>query len=233
MQWPTPCTRPVKMEGMDRAGTDQTRCAWCVSHPLYIQYHDEEWGVPVHEDQRLFEMLALEGAQAGLSWLTILRKREGYRLAFDAFDVERIAAYRAGEIERLLADPGIVRNRLKIESVIRNARGVLKIREELGSLDAFRLALCRWPTSTERVAVHGGAAGQDRSVRPYEQGPEAARFQFCRFHRVLCVHAGRRHGERSRDRLFPTSRGVTPEPTRMIRPQDCFRGDCLRNDVPP
>ena len=113
------------------------RCEWCGSNPLYVAYHDEEWGVPVHDDQRLFEMLVLEGAQAGLSWLTILKKREDYRKAFDAFDPERIAVYSEGEIERLLANPGIVRNRLKIESVIRNARGVLKIRKEFGSLDSF------------------------------------------------------------------------------------------------
>ncbi len=113
------------------------RCEWCGDDAVYCAYHDDEWGVPVHDDRRLFEMLALEGAQAGLSWLTILKKREGYRLAFDAFDFERVAAYSAGEIECLLANPGIVRNRLKIESVIRNARGTLRIREEFGSLDAF------------------------------------------------------------------------------------------------
>jgi DNA-3-methyladenine glycosylase I len=113
------------------------RCEWCGSDPVYRAYHDDEWGIPVHDDRRLFEMLALEGAQAGLSWLTILKRREGYRLALDDFDFERIAVYSAGEIERLLANPGIVRNRLKIESVIRNARGVLKIREKGGSLDVF------------------------------------------------------------------------------------------------
>jgi len=118
------------------------RCEWCGSDPLYRAYHDREWGVPVHDDRRLFEMLTLEGAQAGLSWLTILRKREGYRRAFEAFDFERIASYSDGEVERLLADAGIVRNRLKIESVIRNARGVLKIREEFGSLDAFLWRYC-------------------------------------------------------------------------------------------
>lgn len=114
-----------------------TRCEWCGSDPLYVAYHDDEWGVPVHDDRHLFEMLILEGAQAGLSWLTILRKRENYRKAFHGFDVERVAAYTDDDVRRLLADPGIVRNRLKIEAAIRNARGVLKIREEFGSLDAF------------------------------------------------------------------------------------------------
>jgi DNA-3-methyladenine glycosylase I len=113
------------------------RCAWCGGDPLYVAYHDEEWGVPAYEDRHLFEMLTLEGAQAGLSWLTILRKREAYRRAFAGFEAERIAAWSEGEVARLLADPGIVRNRLKIESTIRNARGVLKIQEESGSLAAF------------------------------------------------------------------------------------------------
>jgi DNA-3-methyladenine glycosylase I len=113
------------------------RCEWCGSDSLYVSYHDEEWGVPVHDDRRLFEFLILEGAQAGLSWLTILKKRENYRKAFDNFDVERIAKYGRQDITRLLQDPGIVRNRLKIEAAIKNARGVLAIREEHSSLDAF------------------------------------------------------------------------------------------------
>ena len=114
-----------------------TRCEWCGNDPLYISYHDEEWGVPLHDDRRLFEMLILEGAQAGLSWLTILRKREHYRRAFDGFDVEKIAAYSEAEVQRLLADSGIVRNRLKIEAAVRNARGVLEIMEAFGSFDSF------------------------------------------------------------------------------------------------
>lgn len=115
----------------------KSRCEWCGSDPLYIAYHDNEWGVPVHDDRRLFEMLILEGAQAGLSWLTILRKRENYRRAFDDFNPDRIAAYSQGEIQRLLQDGGIVRNRLKIESTIKNARGVLEIIHEFGSLGSF------------------------------------------------------------------------------------------------
>lgn len=113
------------------------RCAWCGSDPLYVAYHDVEWGVPCHEDRHLFEMLILEGAQAGLSWLTILKKRENYRQALHGFDCDRIAAYTDDDVARLMADAGIVRNRLKIESVIRNARGVLAIREKFGTLDAF------------------------------------------------------------------------------------------------
>jgi len=115
----------------------KNRCEWCGSNPLYIAYHDDEWGVPVHDDRRLFEMLCLEGAQAGLNWLTILKKRPHYRRAFHGFDPERIARYNEDDIHRLLADPGIVRNRLKIESVIRNARGVLDIQEEYETLNWF------------------------------------------------------------------------------------------------
>ncbi|MCK5827742.1 DNA-3-methyladenine glycosylase I, partial [Candidatus Bipolaricaulota bacterium] len=115
----------------------KTRCAWCGTDPLYMAYHDDEWGVPAHGDQHLFEMLILEGAQAGLSWRTILNKRVEYREAFDAFDVETVARYGQRDIDRLMSNSGIVRNRLKIQSAIKNARGVLAIQEEFGSLDAF------------------------------------------------------------------------------------------------
>lgn len=113
------------------------RCPWCGSDPLYVDYHDREWGLPLHNDQRLFEMLILEGAQAGLSWLTILRKRENYRRAFDSFAIQKIADYTDADIERLLGDAGIVRNRLKIESARKNARGTLLIQQEFGSLADF------------------------------------------------------------------------------------------------
>lgn len=113
------------------------RCEWCGTDPLYIAYHDHEWGVPVHDDRLLFEFLILEGAQAGLSWLTILKKREGYRKAFHGFDLERVAAYTESDVERLLADAGIVRNRLKIQAAIKNARGILDISAEYGSFDTY------------------------------------------------------------------------------------------------
>jgi DNA-3-methyladenine glycosylase I len=113
------------------------RCMWAGSDPLYLAYHDTEWGVPLHDDRRLFEMLVLEGAQAGLSWITILRKREAYRRAFDAFDPRTIARYDARKIRSLLADPGIVRNRMKIESAIKNARAFLQVVDEAGSFDAY------------------------------------------------------------------------------------------------
>ena len=114
------------------------RCEWApVDNPVYLAYHDEEWGVPVHDDRRLFEMLVLEGAQAGLSWSTILNKREGYRRAFAGFDPAKVARFDARKVDRLLADPSIVRNRLKVESTVANARAVLDVQEEDGSLDSF------------------------------------------------------------------------------------------------
>ena len=115
----------------------KVRCSWCSDDPLYRDYHDSEWGVPAHDDRHLFEMLVLEGAQAGLSWLTILKKRDRYRLVFDNFDAGKVAGYTASDMARLLNDPGIVRNRRKIEAAIRNARGVLQISREYGSLDAW------------------------------------------------------------------------------------------------
>jgi len=112
------------------------RCAWARSE-LMIRYHDEEWGVPVHDDGKLFEFLVLEGAQAGLSWETILNKRENYRAAFDGFDAQRVARYEKRKIAQLLRDPGIVRNRLKIASAVRNARALLRVQEEFGSFDRY------------------------------------------------------------------------------------------------
>lgn len=114
-----------------------SRCSWCGTDPLYINYHDHEWGVPVFDDTQLFEMLILEGAQAGLSWLTILKKRENYRKAFAGFDPATVAAFTLVDVERLLQDSGIVRNRLKIEATVKNARAVLAIQKECGSLAAF------------------------------------------------------------------------------------------------
>ena len=112
------------------------RCPWATDK-LYVRYHDTEWGVPLHDDRRLFEFLILEGAQAGLSWHTVLRKRENYRAAFDQFDPEKVARYKAAKIARLLNDAGIVRNKLKIHSAVQNAKAFLKVQEEFGSFDAY------------------------------------------------------------------------------------------------
>ncbi|NNE36341.1 MAG: DNA-3-methyladenine glycosylase I, partial [Rhodothermales bacterium] len=118
--------------------SSRNRCGWVnLSNTQYVEYHDSEWGEPVRDDVKLFEMLTLEGAQAGLSWETVLKKREGYRQAFDKFDVERIAKYRESKIERLLGNPGIIRNRLKVRSVVTNARAFLAVQEEFGTFSSF------------------------------------------------------------------------------------------------
>lgn len=149
---------------MDR----RKRCTWAGSDPLYLAYHDREWGVPQHRDRRLFEMLVLEGAQAGLSWLTILRKRPGYRRAFAGFDPQKVARFDRRAVERLLRDESIVRNRAKVESAVRNAKVFLEIRREFRTFDRFlwefvggRPVINRWrttkqlPASTERSAALG------------------------------------------------------------------------------
>ncbi|HET8947535.1 MAG TPA: DNA-3-methyladenine glycosylase I [Candidatus Polarisedimenticolia bacterium] len=115
----------------------KTRCGWAGSDPLYIAYHDEEWGVPVHDDRKLFEFILLEGAQAGLSWITILRKREAYRAAFAGFDPAKVARFDARRVRGLLGDASIVRNRAKVASAVGNAAAFLKVQEEFGSFDAY------------------------------------------------------------------------------------------------
>ena len=133
------------------------RCGWApVGIPNYLAYHDEEWGLPSHDDVHLFEMLTLEGAQAGLSWSTILNKRQGYRRTFAGFDATKVARFTPAKVERLLQDPGIVRNRLKVESTVNNAARVLDVRREFGSLDAFlwsfvggRPKVNRWRSMSE------------------------------------------------------------------------------------
>jgi DNA-3-methyladenine glycosylase I len=113
------------------------RCGWCSTDPIYIEYHDKEWGRPLHDDRALFEFLILEGAQAGLSWLTVLKKRDNYRQAFDNFDAARIARYNDKKVKQLLSDEGIIRNRLKIASAILNAKAFLAVRKEFGTFDKY------------------------------------------------------------------------------------------------
>ena len=116
----------------------KVRCEWVnLQNPLYVQYHDEEWGVPMHDDRSLFELLTLEGAQAGLSWETVLNKRDGYREAFEGFDIDLVSRFQSAKIEELMANPGIVRNRLKVESVVSNAQAVLAVQREVGSFDQY------------------------------------------------------------------------------------------------
>ncbi|MGO8830961.1 MAG: DNA-3-methyladenine glycosylase I [Steroidobacteraceae bacterium] len=146
------------MTGVQRHEDGKLRCAWCTADPLYIAYHDTEWGVPVHDDRQLFEMLCLEGAQAGLKWLTILRKRQSYRAAFDDFDAEAMARYDAAKRKRLLRDPGIVRNRLKVDAFVSNARCYLDICDRPGAFSDYlwqftdRKVLRRRPLRLEEVA---------------------------------------------------------------------------------
>lgn len=122
---------------MSKSFQQRKRCTWAGSDPDYISYHDTEWGVPVHDDRRLFEFLILEGAQAGLSWLTILKKRENYIKAFDEFDPQKVAGYNVRKLNELVANAGIIRNRRKIEAAIQNARSFLTVKREFGSFDKY------------------------------------------------------------------------------------------------
>ena len=155
---------------------DKTRCEWSQGDPLYHAYHDEEWGVPVYDDRHLFEMLILEGAQAGLSWITILKKRENYRRAFEGFQPEVVARFDEGKIAALLEDPGIVRNRLKIAAAVQNARACLRIQEEFGSFSAYlwpfvggKPLVNRWKTLGEIPAQteESGALSKDLRKRGF------------------------------------------------------------------
>lgn len=119
------------------AGEAKQRCGWAGNDPLYVQYHDEEWGVPIHDDRKWFEKMLLDSAQAGLSWITILRKRENYRQAYANFDYQEVARFDAQKVEELLANPGIVRNRRKIEASVKSAQAFLRVQDEFGSFDAY------------------------------------------------------------------------------------------------
>ena len=139
---------------------EKERCAWCLKSERYIQYHDNEWGVPVHDDRTHFEFLILEGAQAGLSWSTILNKREGYRKCFSDFDPEKVARFTQKRIDKILLDPGIVRNKLKVHAAVNNARRFLEVQEEFGSFDAYiwqfvngKTKVNKWKTSTDIPAT--------------------------------------------------------------------------------
>ena len=147
--------------------TQRPRCGWAKStSPEYLKYHDQEWGRPVHDDRHLFEMLTLEGAQAGLSWATILRKRENYRRAFANFDPKKVARFDARKRKALMADPGIVRNRLKIDSTVSNARAFLEVQREFGSFDRYLWAFVEGrPVVNRPAGMHGVPARTDLSDR--------------------------------------------------------------------
>ncbi len=189
------------MPAMTKTAKAWQRCHWA-QKPAMIEYHDNEWGRPVHDDRVLFEFLILEGAQAGLSWETILNKRENYRNAFDHFDARKIARYDKRKVRELLANAGIVRNRLKIASTISNAQAFLAVQKEFGSFDRYiwqfvggkppRIA----GTASDRLPARTARIGR------HEQRPEEARLPLRRHHHLLRLHAGHRHGQRSRRRLL-------------------------------
>jgi len=163
--------------GAQRHADGKLRCAWCPPDPLYVAYHDTEWGVAVHDDRRLFEMLCLEGAQAGLSWLTILRKRAGYRQAFDGFDAGKMARYGAAQRRRLLQDAGIVRNRLKVEAFIANAKACLEIRAH-GSFDDYLWQFTGGRTLRRRPLYLGGVASSSKESEAMSQDLKRRGFRF-------------------------------------------------------
>ena len=181
---------------MKAKSANLTRCSW-PSNPLSIRYHDEEWGLPQHDDRVLFEFLILEGAQAGLSWDTVLQKRENYRAAFDGFNPQRIARYDRRKQQSLLRNPGIIRNRLKIASAAKNAKAFLDIQKEFGSFDTYIWQFVEggsprmnaWRTGQRLPARTSG-------VRRHEQGPQETRLQLRGLNHLLRLHAGRGHGER-------------------------------------
>ena len=180
------------MPGVQRHEDGKLRCAWCTADPLYVAYHDTEWGVPVHDDRQLFEMLCLEGAQAGLSWLTILRKRESYRAAFDDFDAEAMARYDAAKRRRLLRDPGIVRNRLKVDAFVSNARCYLDICDRRGAFSDYIWQFTDRKVLRRRPLRLGEIAQLDAAKRCHEQGPQAQGVPLRRNDHLPCVHAGGR-----------------------------------------
>ena len=181
---------------------EQTRCSWART-PLSIAYHDLEWGVPVHDDRVLFEFLTLEGAQAGLSWETILKKRDAYRQAFAGFDPALVARFRPAQVARLLANPGIVRNRLKIASTVGNAKAFLAVQHEFGSFDAYVWSFVGGTPRVNRWRTLGQVPARTPRVRRAEPGPVAPRLQVRGVDHLLRLHAGSGHGERSHDRLLP------------------------------
>ena len=190
--------------GENPSKTLKSRCQWANTE-LSVVYHDTEWGVPCHDDRALFELLILEGAQAGLSWSTILNKRDGYRRAFDNFDPQRVARYDSRKVRQLLANPEIVRNRLKIAAAVAERRAFLAVQKEFGSFDAYvwRFVGGR-PIHNRRRSLRRGSR-PDAGIRRDEQGPDEARVQIRGLDDLLRVHAGDRNGERSRGGVLPVS----------------------------
>ena len=181
---------------------EKSRCPWAGDLPLYMDYHDNEWGRPVHDDNKLFEMLILEGMQAGLNWVTVLKKREAFREAFDRFDPARVALYNEEKIQELLGNEGIIRNRLKVAAAVTNAKAFLDIQKEYGSFDGFLWAyvdgtpIINHPKNMEEIPAATPLADQiSRDLK--KRG-----ISICRPHNRLCLHAGHGHGKRPCSRLL-------------------------------
>ena len=182
-----------------------TRCPWAGSDPLYVAYHDEEWGVPKTDARALFEKLVLEGFQAGLSWITILRKREAFRAAFDNFDAEKMASYGQRKVASLLKDEGIVRHRGKIEAAISNAKAFIELESGPG-FSQFLWELRRRQAKAERIQANVRHAGGDVGKHGNGQGAKEPRLPLLRADDAACLHAERRHGQRPSDDLLPSCR---------------------------
>ncbi len=194
--------------GRREAGEVTTRCAWAEGgDAAMLAYHDREWGVPHHDDRALFELLTLEGAQAGLSWRTILARRDEYRRAYHGFDIARVAGMRDGALEKLLTTSGIIRNRLKVYSVRDNARMALDVIGRARQPRRLSVVVRRWQARREPLAGQQTGAGEDRAVRPDEQDAGQAGLSLCRLDHMLCLHAGDRDGERPPGHLLQI-RGV-------------------------
>jgi DNA-3-methyladenine glycosylase I len=162
-----------------RHGDGLVRCAWPGDDPFYMAYHDDEWGVPEHDDRALFEKLILDGFQAGLAWITILRKRENFRAAFDNFVPEKIARYRPAKVEKLMADAGIVRNRAKIEGTVAGARAYLQVRKEMGSFDSYLWGFTGGATIVNRWRGVGDIPAQSPESLAMSKDLKARGFKFC------------------------------------------------------
>ena len=188
------------------ASSRMPRCPWATTEPN-ITYHDKEWGVPIHHDRKLFEFLILEGAQAGLSWTTILKKRENYRKAFDGFRAEKIARYGARDVKRLLGDTGIVRNRLKIAATIQNAKAFLAVRKEFGSFDAYLWSFVGGKPKQNRWRRLSQVPARTTGIRRHESRFGEARIQVRRLDHLLRLDASDRHGQRS-SRVMSAARGT-------------------------
>ena len=173
--------------------------------PWNIPYHDTEWGVPVHDDRTHFEFLVLEGAQAGLSWLTILKKRDGYHRLFADFDVEKVARFTSKRVEKILLDPGIIRNRAKVEAAVRNARAFIAVQDEFGTFDTY-LGVRRGPSQGEQMAARGPAARDDADLGSRQRRPTKAGLPVRRAHGLLLPPPSRRIGQRPPGQLLPLRR---------------------------